>query len=137
VEGAVTAAPTKEFPTADVLSAITGMMVPSELHDYPITGVYLVLNWMTGEDVYTHQIPRIGREAAPVVLALHPELQAAVEEAKHVNPDNWREWRQRWLDRYGATITVPKMTIAEHERIDPISELAEMVHPDKIVVVPR
>ena len=31
---------------------------------------------------------------------------------------------------------VPKMTIDEHEHIDPLSEAAEKFHPDKIIVVP-
>ncbi|MER9710235.1 hypothetical protein NKJ13_08190 [Mesorhizobium sp. M0174] len=36
---------TKEFPTRDVLSTITGILMG------PIGGVYEVLNFMTGEDV--------------------------------------------------------------------------------------
>ena len=120
---------TKEFPTADVLSTITGRLMGE------IGGVYEVLNWMTGESVFTHQIPRIGREATPVVLAAHPQLAQAIEEAEQVNPENWRTWRQTWEDRYGPTISVPKFKADDHERIDPLSELAEKVHPDKIIVL--
>lgn len=71
-----TVTPTKAFPTADVLSSITGRLVG------PIGGVDKVINWMTGEDVFTHQLPRICREATPVVLKAHPELAAAVSEAE-------------------------------------------------------
>ncbi|ESY79658.1 hypothetical protein X739_00845 [Mesorhizobium sp. LNHC220B00] len=120
---------TKEFPTRDVLSTIAGVLISE------IGGVYEVLNWMTGESVYTHQIPRISREATPVVLKMHPQLEPTIAEAEHVTPDNYLEWRTTWEERYGLTIAVPKMTIAEHERIDPISELAEKMHPDKIIVV--
>lgn len=76
---------TKAFPTADVLSTITGRLMGE------IGGVYEVLNWMTGESVFTHQIPRISREAVPVVLTLHPELRTAIDEAEQVNTENWRE----------------------------------------------
>lgn len=120
---------TKEFPTVDVLSTVTGVLIGA------IGGVYEVLNWMTGEGVFTHQIPRISREATPVVIAAHPALQQAVDEAKQVNRENWQAWRDTWLDRYGPTLAVPKFTAAAHERIDPLSELAEKVHPDKIVTV--
>lgn len=120
---------TKEFPTADVLSTITGRLLGE------VGGVYEVLNWMTGESVYTHQLPRIGREATPVVIAAHPELQAAVDESEHVNPDNYQAWRDLWIDRYGPTISVPKFTIAEHERIDPISEAAETVPPERMIII--
>ncbi|MER9665496.1 hypothetical protein [Mesorhizobium sp. M0203] len=120
---------TKEFPTCDVLSTITGILMG------PIGGVYEVLNFMTGEDVFTHQIPRISREATPVVLKLHPQLEATITEAEQVTQENYLTWLATWEERYGKTITVPQMTIAEHERIDALSELAEKVSPDKIVVV--
>jgi hypothetical protein len=120
---------TKDFPTEQALSAVTGYLL------CPIDGVYAVLNWMTGEELYTHQLPRVGREAAPVLLAAHPELAAAYEEAGQIDRDNWKQWRDVWVARYGATISVPKMNHREHERIDPISELAEHIGPDKIIVV--
>lgn len=120
---------TKEFPTADVLSTVTGILVSK------IGGVYEVLNWMTGESVFTHQIPRISREAQPVLVSAHPLLQQAIDEAEQVTTENWKEWLQRWEDRYGPTIAVPKMTADDHESIDPLSEAAEIMHPDKIITV--
>lgn len=119
---------TKEFATVDVLSTITGRLMGD------IGGVYEVLNWMTGGSVFTHQIPRIAREATPVVVAAHPSLQQAIDEAEQVNQENYKEWRQTWEDRYGPTISVPTFSAGAHESIDPISELAEKVHPDKIIV---
>jgi hypothetical protein len=90
---------------------------------------------MTGESVYTHQIGRISQEAIPVILAAHPKLEVAMQEADNVDTDNVFEWRDTWNARYGKTISIPKFTRAEHERIDPISELAEKVHPDRIITV--
>ncbi len=119
----------KAFPTVDVLSTITGRLMGG------IGGVYQVLNWMTGESVFTHQLPRIGREAVPVLLALHSTLQQALDECDQVTPENYEEWRDRWLDRYGPEIAVPKFTADDHEYRSPLSELAESVHPSKIVVI--
>lgn len=119
----------KAFPTFAVLSVVTGRLLGD------IGGVYEVLNFMTGESLFTHQLPRVSREAEPVILALHPELADAIAEAEQVNETNWSEWLATWTARYGQTITVPTLTIAQHERIDPISELAEKVHPDKIAVI--
>lgn len=119
---------TQSFPTRAVLSAITGRLVTD------IGEVYEVLNFMTGESLFTHQLPRVSREAGPAVLSLHPELSAAFDEAENeVNRDNWREWRATWERRYGAEITVPKMDRNQHERIDPMSELAEKIHPSRII----
>ena len=125
------AAESKAFPISDALSAATGILVSEN----GIGGVYEVLGWMTGESVYTHQIPRISREAAPVILAAHPQLAEAYEEAKRVNRENWREWLAIWKSRYGETLEVPKFTTAQHEYIDPISEIAATVHPDNLLVI--
>ena len=108
---------TKAFPTRDVLSTITGRLMGET------GGVYEVLSFMTGESVYTHQIPRICREAQPVLVAAHPELAAAIEEAKQVNPDNYLEWRGRWEARYGLAIDVPKFSAEAHESIVPTADL--------------
>jgi hypothetical protein len=118
---------TKEFATRDVLSTITGRLMGD------IGRVYEVLNWMTGESVFTHQIPRISREATPVVVATHPSLQQAIDEAEQVTQENYAKWRQTWEDRYGPTIAIPKFSADTHESIDALSELADKVHPDKIV----
>lgn len=120
---------TKEFPTADVMSSVTGRLMGD------IAGVYEVLGWMTDESLMTHQLPRVGREAKAAMLAFRPDVATAYEEAQHVNPDNWRDWLKVWTDRYGEKMAVPKMTAEQHERIDPVSELVEKVHPDRIVAV--
>lgn len=120
--------PTKEFPTEKVISAIAGTLICE------MGGVYEVLNWMSGDSLFTHQLPRVSREARAAMLAHVPSFSRIVDEAEQVNSDNWKEWRDRWVDRYGPTMAVPKMNSDQHERIDPISELAEKVHPSKIVV---
>lgn len=120
---------TKELPTADVLSVVTGRLMGD------IGGVYEVLNWMTSESLFTHQLPRVGREATPAILAAHPLLQHAINEAEQVTTENWEEWRDTWVYRYGAMLAIPKLSAAQHERIDAMSELVEKVHPSKIIVV--
>lgn len=129
-------AETKAFPAEYVFTVITGvLMAPDSAEGNGIGGVYEILNWMTDESVFTHQLPRISREATPVIVEMHPTLQQAIDEAGQITPENWREWRDRWIDRYGPEIVVPKMTTDQHERIDPLSELVEKVHPDRIIQI--
>ena len=52
----------KEFTTGQVLSAATGILMCE------IGAVYEILNYMTGESLMTHQLPRVIREAQPVLL---------------------------------------------------------------------
>ena len=121
--------PRKAFPTAEVLSCVTRRLLCD------IGGVYRVLNWMSGDDLYTHQLPRVMREAQSAMLAFRPDLAKVVEESKQINSENWRDWLAIWIARHGKTIRVIKLNADQHEKIDPISELAEMVGPDRIVLM--
>lgn len=123
---------TKKFEISAVISVVSGRMVSKE----GMGGIYEVLSWMAGESVFTHQIPRIRGEAAPLILAMHPGLEKALAEAELVtNEHDMLIMHAAWVRCYGAEIDVPLMTIDEHERIDPRSELAEMAHPDKIIEI--
>ncbi len=120
----------RKFPLADVISVGSGYLVSAK----GISAVYEVLNFMTGESIYTHQIPRVSREAAVVLVNQHPFLAIVFDEAKAVTKDNWAEKVAGWEARYGAEISIKPMSEESHERIDPLSELSEKVGPDKIVV---
>lgn len=120
----------KSFHIGDVLSVTTGCL----LSPRGMEGIYDILNYMSGENLFTHQLPRVAQEAAPVLLALHPQLADA--DASDVTPENHREWLEAATAKYGEHISVYPMSEDDHERIDPLSELAEKVHPDKIVVIP-
>ena len=122
---------TKEFPLCDVISAATDYLVSER----GIGAVYDVLNFATGESLFTHQLPRVGKEFGAHLLRVRPDLQPIFDEAKDVNPSNWRHFASDWEDRFGRTITIGKMSEDDHERIDALSELAEKVHPDNIIVV--
>lgn len=119
----------KDFPTEAVISAATGMLI------CPIDQVYEVSAYMAGEPVWTHQLPRVSREIGASLRARRPDLLATFDEAKEVTPDNYRDYLARFLDRHGPTISVSPMSEDQHESIDPVSEMAEMVPPDRIITI--
>ena len=61
---------TKKFHLGDVLSTTTERLV-SPRH---ISGVYDILNFMTGDDLFTHQLPRASEECKPYLLEQFPQL---------------------------------------------------------------
>lgn len=137
---------TKNFHLSDVLCVTTGRLV-STRH---VECVYDILGWMSGENLFTHQLPRVGREAEPVLSALYPQLSetalsADLEDLDHRlkaadgDRDKCSAAVAAWLDglvsRLGSEFAVPKLNEDQHESIDPMSELAEKVHPDKIITV--
>jgi hypothetical protein len=120
----------KEFPTLGVVSAASGYLLTE------IGVVYQVLSFASGESVFTHQLPRVGREFKAALLADQPEIAEIFEYIeRETTPETYRDVASEVKRRIGATMTVRRMTADQHERIDPMSELAEKVHPDRIITV--
>ena len=123
-------AETKDFHIGDILSITTGKLV-SPRH---MKGVYDILDWMTGESLFTHQLPRVGREAKPILLAMHPQL-ARVDENAEINPGNIDAWLASRVAEFGEVLPVPKFDGDQHKTIDALTELAAKVPAEKIIVV--
>lgn len=119
----------RDFHLGDVLSVTHDRLLSPRL----IEGVYDILNFMTDDNLCTHQLPRAARECRPHLLSQHPKLAEA--DASGVTSENWRAWLDEQIARFGETFSVSPLPEHAHEFIDPISELAEHVHPDRIIVV--
>lgn len=118
------------FHLGDVLSITDGRLLSPRLMD----GVYDILNFMTGDNLFTHQLPRASRECRPFLIQQHPHLASI--EIGEVTSENFKDVLERLCAEYGEQVMVNKLPEHAHEFIDPMSELAEKVHPDKIIVVP-
>jgi hypothetical protein len=119
----------KAFPLGTVLSITTGCLLAPN----GIEGVYGILNWMTQDSLYTHQLPRVGKECMPWILKQHPKLVDV--DASGVNGENWRAWLTDQILRFGETLEIEQLPAGVHYYIEPISELAEKVHPSRIHVL--
>ena len=119
----------KRFHLGDVLTVTTGRL----LSPAGMAGVYAILNHLTGEPVYTHQIDRVLGEAAPHVLAQFPAL--AAEKGDDLTPEGSALWLVEKARIYGEWFEVSPLPEHAHESIDPLSELAEKVHPDRIATI--
>jgi len=119
----------KLFHLGDVLTVTTGKLV-SRRH---MEGIYDILNFMTRDNLFTHQLPRAGRECAPALLEQHPQLAAVTGD--DVTPENHAAWLEAQCAEFGEELLVQRLSEHAHEYIDPLSELAEKVHPSKIISV--
>ena len=118
---------TRDFHLGDILSVTTGRLV-SPRH---MEGVYDILNFMTGNNLFTHQLPRAGREMAPRLLAQHPDLREVTGD--DVTPENHAEWLERQVAKYGETRPVrPEHQF--HEIRDAVKEAQDAVGADRVVV---
>lgn len=89
---------TKSFHISDVLSVTTGYLV-SLRH---IDGVSEVLDFMSGESLMTHALPRAMDEIGPVILEQHPEL--ANVDASGITAENQGSRVAEWEAAFGSMV---------------------------------
>jgi hypothetical protein len=123
---------TRTFHIGDILTVTTGRLV-SPRH---VDGIYDICNFMTGDNLFTHQLPRACGECAPSLLAQHPQL-ADVEVpddfgGSEQQVSEWLETQVAWL---GRELPVAPLAAGEHTRIDPITEMRKMAPHAEIITV--
>lgn len=136
----------RQFHIGDVLSITTGRLV-SPRH---IDGVYDILNFMTGDDVFTHQLPRASDECKPYLVGQFPQLARAEMDSALAELDDALKsktgkadaekivasWLAKQVAKFGEMFEVKPIPTDAHEVKNPIAEAAEMmVGPEKIIVV--
>lgn len=119
----------RRFPLGVVLSVTTGLLLApfDELHEF--------LDFMTGDKLMTHQLPRATEECAPVLLQRHPHLAAAVPPESFAGRADVEQWVAEQARELGQGVTVATLDPDDHTQIDPLRELRMMRPDDEIVVV--
>jgi hypothetical protein len=121
-----------QFHLGDILSITDGKLV-SPTH---MDGIYAILNYMTGDDLFTHQLPRAARECEPALREQHPELaEIVVPNADELadkgftgdRAEVYAAWLATAVEEHGEMFDVAPLENPEH--IDAIAEIAAM-RPD-------
>jgi hypothetical protein len=120
---------TKTFDLGTVLTVITGRVLTD------MGKLYEILNFMTGDDLMTHQLPRACKACDLPLLNQFPHL-AEIEVPEHFTGD-LKVAVQEWLDSEiaisGNTFEVEPLESFEHK--NPLTELAEMTDKPIMAVV--
>ncbi len=87
-------------------------------------GIHDILNHMTQDNLFTHQLIRAHRECAPWLKRWFPELLEYDD--SEVDHENWQTMLIEFEIRYGKTFEVDTIPRDDHPYKDPIEELAEM-----------
>lgn len=120
---------TKTFHLYNILSISTGKLSP-----FRMDGVYKILNYMTGDDLSTTQLPRVADECKPYLLMEMPWLAAI--DASAVNRSNVDTWFAKQVELYGEWHEVRPIHPEDHLIIDPVEELKQMgIDDDDIIEV--
>jgi hypothetical protein len=136
----------KQFHISDVLSVTTPLLLSSR----HMEGVYDILNWLTGDSLYTHQLPRAEREVRPWMRTQFPDLmddsprmaELLTEFRKDIESAHDRvRFCANFVERVRITFALPEylpvyeMAADMHTTINPVEELGAMVGDDKVIVV--
>ncbi len=106
----------KTFKLEVVLSSVFGILLCD------IGEVYKCLNFLTGENIYTHQIPRAGKECQAPVVEQHPFLKTI--DLSGINPSNWKSRLSEIKADFPDEIELVPVT--SYTPKNPIIEILEM-----------
>lgn len=119
----------RSFHLGDILTVTTGILVAPR----GVDALYDLLNYMTGDNLFTHQLPRAAEECAPALRTQFPDL-AAVQPPTFDSAAQVESWLAEQVARYGSERVVEPLPADGHAHIDPLAELL-MMAPGKPVLV--
>lgn len=146
---------TRRFELRTLLTLTTGLLLtrPKGDRDNGISDFYELLAWMTGDQPYTHQLPRFAAECKPWARRWFPalftvslrDLDAELEKETAIpalSRDAFRvgvieNWLKNLVPELGAYFDVPRIPRDDHVRKDAYDELVEMRGTDEGIVVLR
>lgn len=122
---------TKSFHLGDLLSVTQDKLV-SPNH---IGGVYAVVDFVTGQPHWTHQLPRACGEVRPELLRQHPWLDGIIPPDSVCDEPTVLAWLAEVVTLYGEVHEVAPMPPGAYVGREPISELGEMIGRDRVIPV--
>jgi len=122
----------RKFDVGDIISIADGRLL-SRRH---VDGVYDILNYMTGDTLFTHQLPRANRVCEPYIREQHPDL-ADVGEIPEFVGTREEKFAQLdfWLNKFGEPREVHPLPEGVWNQINPIEEACDILGPEKVWVV--
>lgn len=125
----MTAPTSRMFGLGAILTVTTDRMLARDIGD-----IYELLNFMTGDNLFTHQLPRAAGECKPALMEQHPRL-ADIAVPELPDADAYMTYLAGLEDTYDAELAVIPLAGDAHKRINPLTELADMVPGKPIITV--
>lgn len=117
------------FGLGAILTVTTDVFLVADIGD-----IYELLNYMTSDNLFTHQLPRAAGECKPALLAQHPQL-ADIAVPELPDADAYMTYLANLEKVHGAELAVTPLEGDAHKRINPLIELADMMPGKPIITV--
>jgi hypothetical protein len=119
----------ERFHLGTVLSVTTDRFVsPQGFGD-----VHRLLDHLTGDTLFTHQLPRASKECKPYLLERFAQLADVPLPAEFASPTHVWDWLAEQAAIHGEWLDVEPMPAVNHTRINPLTELS-MIAPHMEVI---
>ncbi len=113
----------RHFTLAQILNVIDGHLF-SKIDD-----VYELLDFMTGDSLMTHQLPRASDEVKPYILNRHPQLRDMI--VPEVTPANYKKVLSDLEAVYGNDFGLYPIADGEYAPQEPIQEIVNMIEDSR------
>ena len=107
----------KKFHISDVLTVITGKMVSIR----NMEGLYDILNYMSNDNLHTHQLVRVIEECEPYLKQQFPQLEKI--DISGIDDNNLIVRIKEIEKEHGSYLEVKPLPEGVHAYINPIAEL--------------
>ncbi len=115
---------TRTITTGQLISIATGRLC------CPMSDVYECYNFLTGDNLMTHQLLRAAKICEPILQKQFPWLgKLATDEC---NRDNWREWLAKVEAAHGTQHQIAPLPRGVWLSKNPITEAIEIFGKDKV-----
>lgn len=107
-----------KFSTLTVATVISGKLLAR------IDDVYKILDFMTNDAIFTHQIPRAMKTCRPNLRKQFPDLAAGIDPAA-ITEGTAAAISATIVEKFGPELEVAPLPVGEWQPKDPIEELLE------------
>ena len=118
----------KVFNLGTVLTITSGIVL------CPVDEIYEILNYMTGDNLMTHSLPRAMDICQEPLLEQFSELRG-IKVPEMTGQEECSKWLDSISDKYGRVFVVSPLKEGVYKYVDPIEELVDMAGADKMIIV--
>jgi hypothetical protein len=121
----------KRFHLGDILTITDGRFVAPR----GMEAVYEIMNYMTGESLFTHQLVRAAPICRAALLEQFPQLADLVEPDTELNVATVPAWLDKQAAKFGAWHDVEPLQPGAYRPRDAIAELLDYFPPERIAII--